>query len=426
MIDKNLNYAYPLRFAEGGAVPDWVDPDYGYSPDHPRKPNMREMMEYMAGRTLEELHADPNSNVQDLSKQASSILYGVVGSNTDTRDFNKLMASIPRGDPQAAVKTIGAETRAMYGNQSRSQEELDKIQKGYDDANIRINPVSPGLAQVISFNPASNRYSSSLSFIDNQGVLLTGANPNTAASFGFTPEELDQARGQMIGESSLSQYYNAQPHNTLPPLGRIKPEPIIDYFDENGKRVFIGIDGRFPDQPVFGRRDHLGMPVFDRRPDVVPPPIQPVVCICGGTILPVFDCCAMTAREQLSNFPTHIVTGPDGVFDEQLSNDYRHLLTGPDGTRRTYSPFDGFAGGSMAPTYTAPTYIPPFFSGIRSGPVTPLPPTYTPPVFGDRVNNFAADTRAAGYDAATQRFANSPFVRPEGIASLQLGNLGLS
>ena len=415
MIDKNLNYAYPLRFAEGGAVPDWVDPDYGYSPDHPRKPNMREMMEYMAGRTLEELHADPNSNVQDLSKQASSILYGVVGSNTDTRDFNKLMASIPRGDPQAAVKTIGAETRAMYGNQSRSQEELDKIQKGYDDANIRINPVSPGLAQVISFNPASNRYSSSLSFIDNQGVLLTGANPNTAASFGFTPEELDQARGQMIGESSLSQYYNAQPHNTLPPLGRIKPEPIIDYFDENGKRVFIGIDGRFPDQPVFGRRDHLGMPVFDRRPDVVPPPIRPVY---GG----VFD----WRDEQLSNFPTHIVTGPDGVFDEQLSNDYRHLLTGPDGTRRTYSPFDGFAGGSMAPTYTAPTYIPPFFSGIRSGPVTPLPPTYTPPVFGDRVNNFAADTRAAGYDAATQRFANSPFVRPEGIASLQLGNLALS
>jgi hypothetical protein len=154
------------------------------------------------------------------------------------------------------------------------------------------------------------------------------------------------------------------------PVGDLFPQqpvfdrqPIIDYFDENGKRVFIGIDGRFPDQPV------------------VPPPVQPVV--------------------------------PPPV-------------TGPDGTSRTYSPFDGFAGGSMAPTYTAPTYIPPFFSGIRSGPVTPLPPTYTPPVFGDRVNNFAADTRAAGYDAAIQRFANSPFVRPEGIMGLQRGKLRLS
>jgi hypothetical protein len=37
MIDKNLNYAYPLRFAEGGAVPDWVDPDYGYNPESPQK-----------------------------------------------------------------------------------------------------------------------------------------------------------------------------------------------------------------------------------------------------------------------------------------------------------------------------------------------------------------------------------------------------
>jgi hypothetical protein len=49
----------------------------------------------------------------------------------------------------------------------------------------------------------------------------------------------------MIGESSLSQYYNAQPHNTLPPLGRIKPEPIIDYFDENGKRFLSALTADF-------------------------------------------------------------------------------------------------------------------------------------------------------------------------------------
>jgi hypothetical protein len=109
-----------------------------------------------------------------------------------------------------------------------------------------------------------------------------------------------------------------QPVVPPPPLGRM--EPIIDYFDENGKRVFIGIDGRFPDQPV------------------VPPPVQPVV--------------------------------PPPV-------------TGPDGTSRTYSP----------PIFSRPS---------------------------------AADTRAAGYDAAIQRFANSPFVRPEGIMGLQRGKLRLS
>jgi hypothetical protein len=81
---------------------------------------------------------------------------------------------------------------------------------------------------------------------------------------------------------------------------RSDPEPIIDYFDENGKRVFIGIDGRFPDQPVFGRRDHLGMPVFDRRPDVVPPPIQPVV---PPPVKPVYGGVFDWRDEQLSNFP---------------------------------------------------------------------------------------------------------------------------
>jgi hypothetical protein len=54
-------------------------------------------------------------------------------------------------------------------------------------------------------------------------------------------------------------------------------------------------------------------------------------------IQPVYGGAFDWRDEQLSNFPAHIVTGPDGVFDEQLSNDYRHLITGPDGTRRTYS-----------------------------------------------------------------------------------------
>ena len=30
-------------------IPAWVDPDYSYDPSNPRKPNMREMMELIAG-----------------------------------------------------------------------------------------------------------------------------------------------------------------------------------------------------------------------------------------------------------------------------------------------------------------------------------------------------------------------------------------
>ena len=50
------------------------------------------------------------------------------------------------------------------------------------------------------------------------------------------------------------------------------------------------------------------------------------------------------------------------------------------------------------------------------------PPSYQPPLLPQQS---AEDTRAAGYNATMERFANSPFVRPEGIGSLQLGKMKL-
>ena len=74
-------------------IPGWVDPDYGYDPADRRKPNMRELMEALSGRSVEALYADANSNWQDTSRLASELLYGVVGSNEDTRDWNAIMGS---------------------------------------------------------------------------------------------------------------------------------------------------------------------------------------------------------------------------------------------------------------------------------------------------------------------------------------------
>ena len=74
-------------------IPGWVDPDYGYDPANPRKPNMRELMEALSGRPVEALYADANSNWQDTSRLASELLYGVVGSNDDTRDWSAIIGS---------------------------------------------------------------------------------------------------------------------------------------------------------------------------------------------------------------------------------------------------------------------------------------------------------------------------------------------
>ena len=78
--------------AEDNNIPAWVDPDYGYDPANPRKPNMREMMELIAGKSVEEIYAS-GEDYSDITTKASNLLYGVVGSNQDTRDFTAITAA---------------------------------------------------------------------------------------------------------------------------------------------------------------------------------------------------------------------------------------------------------------------------------------------------------------------------------------------
>jgi hypothetical protein len=78
---------------KSGNIPDWVDPAYGYDTQNPRKPNMREFMAAISGKSSDESYLDPNGDWQSKSQNASALLYGVVGSNQDTRDWSKIMAA---------------------------------------------------------------------------------------------------------------------------------------------------------------------------------------------------------------------------------------------------------------------------------------------------------------------------------------------
>jgi len=89
-------------------VPNWVNSDYYYNPENPRKPNMRELMEAMSGKTLESLYADGEENWKEVSSIASEILYGVIGSNEDTRDWTKIMES------ENILKAAQEHTATMY------------------------------------------------------------------------------------------------------------------------------------------------------------------------------------------------------------------------------------------------------------------------------------------------------------------------
>ena len=106
------------RTASNG-VPAWVDSDYGYDVNNPRKPNMREMMELIAGKTVEELYAS-GEDYSDITRLASDLLYGSVGSNQDTRDFIAITnaATDPNTGQLDAKKFVAATqiaTSQMYG-----------------------------------------------------------------------------------------------------------------------------------------------------------------------------------------------------------------------------------------------------------------------------------------------------------------------
>ena len=92
-IKLNSDRSSPASLDSERSKNNWVDGTYSFDVENPRKPNMRELMEAMSGRTVEELYADPNSEWESLSKNANEILYGVLGKNVDTRDWNKIMGS---------------------------------------------------------------------------------------------------------------------------------------------------------------------------------------------------------------------------------------------------------------------------------------------------------------------------------------------
>jgi ribosomal protein S17E len=111
-------------------VPSWVDPGYDYDPQNPRKPNMRELMEAITGKKLEDLHAEPDGNWKKIRDQAVEVLHGVVGSNEDTRDWLSIMAS------ENILTEAQKQTTAMY------EPEVDIIKSNFDENGILTGQIA--------------------------------------------------------------------------------------------------------------------------------------------------------------------------------------------------------------------------------------------------------------------------------------------
>jgi len=106
--DGAINAALSTNAKLENGIPSWVDPNYGYDPQNPRKPNMRELMEAISGKSVEDLYADSDENWQKISRLASEMLHGVVGTNEDTRDWPSIMNS------SEVLTEARKQTGAMY------------------------------------------------------------------------------------------------------------------------------------------------------------------------------------------------------------------------------------------------------------------------------------------------------------------------
>lgn len=138
---------------------------HGYDPKSTPTPSMRELMEALTGRSMESLYSDPNSNWQETSRLASDLLYGVVGSNEDTRDWADIMAS---GDivqsAREATKEMHAPVLGILSVKNSMGNEIDQA--------LTINDADGNILRVLKGKAHSAQ--------------------NTIQNFGLTPESITE------------------------------------------------------------------------------------------------------------------------------------------------------------------------------------------------------------------------------------------
>ncbi|MDC3128152.1 hypothetical protein OA846_01425 [Paracoccaceae bacterium] len=109
------------------------------------RPSMRDLMEKISGRKLEDLFADPNSNWQEISRKSSQILNGVLADKSDERNWDKIMGS------ESPVETAGLETNKLHKPKLEVIEQAED-QGGNTEATILLKDYDGVIVKTISDN----------------------------------------------------------------------------------------------------------------------------------------------------------------------------------------------------------------------------------------------------------------------------------
>ena len=245
------------RVVDGITIPKWVDDDYLSSyvtsakRGNPRKPNNREMTEMIAGVPVEQLYGTMDSSEwTKYTNQSSQLLYGVVGSNTDTRDWQAITdaATDPTTGQIDSNKFVAATqiaTSQMYGGTTVS----------YQSGGYRTDELGN---TILDSNGEPEELPPALYIMGGNGTVLTSLGTNAdrmstmMRNFGVRDASWIQAASQAMAPDVLSTYQPAfdSVQNTYNPWSNYQ-----DLWDMEGL-----ITGVSPFQDPFKIISGLGQP----------------------------------------------------------------------------------------------------------------------------------------------------------------------
>ena len=153
---------------------DYLTNETSLKIDTSKKPNIKELMDF--------------TNMS--FKEASSILYGVIGSNEDTRDWNKILTS------SDVLRTAKEETAKMYNSDSQFSLVNNSEETTSTDTQTNqeeINPVTTLLDVQegnLKFIQTSSFDEESQSDVVTNSLYLASSNGNLLRNVGNTPQQI--------------------------------------------------------------------------------------------------------------------------------------------------------------------------------------------------------------------------------------------
>jgi len=344
-------------------VPAWVDPDYGYDVNNPRKPNMREMMELIAGRSVEEIYAS-GEDYSNIVRLASDLLS--TGSNQDTRDFVAITnaATDPATGQIDADKFVAATqiaTSQMYGGTTV------RYQSGGYQTDEAGNTVMDSNGKPVELPPMAY-------IVGGNGTILRGFNINNVENMTqqlttFGVQTVDWVGDVMNAMQQSGNFSEAQMQNNLKALGDLQNayNPWADYQDIWGMEgLTTGVSPMVDNFQIISGKTLSGTGTGTQTTQTG------------------------TSATQVTGNQTQQQTGTDTDAVSMAAN---QAVTTPQQLPQTvsYQMPQGYQGSGFMPTYMNQTG-----TGITTPTMTPMTGTFTKPAGTGMLGTQPAQTYTIG------------------------------